>query len=370
MEKILVIEDAHLLRNDIIETLNLEGYQVVGAENGLVGVEMAREHRPDLIICDIMMPELDGYSVLDELRKDSDLAMVPFIFMTAKTDKTDIRLGMGLGADDYLTKPFLTTDLLKSIRARLGKRALVDQHTERRLDQLRENIITALPHELRTPLNTIIGFSEMLMLENERLEAEQVNSWAEHINKAGLRLYRLVENYLVFVRIETMSRNPDQAAAFRLNRTSNPENTIQLYATQKAQQVSREGDLAFDLQSVDAIAVSDQDLGKVIEELVDNALKFSKPGQTVTVKAKADGKRYQISIIDQGRGMTSEQVTSIGAYMQYDRWLIEQQGMGLGLTIVKRLAELSGGSLGVESTPDETTTVTVSFLLAPADGSA
>jgi two-component system sensor histidine kinase/response regulator len=366
MEKILVIEDAYLLRNDIIETLDLEGFEVIGAENGLVGVQMAREHRPDLIICDIMMPELDGYEVLEELRKDPHLAVIPFIFMTARTDKTDIRLGMGLGADDYLTKPFLTADLLKSIRARLGKIGLTKKQAEMQLNELRENIITALPHELRTPLNTIIGFSEMLVTEYERLDPGQIKTWGEHINSAALRLFHLIENYLVYVRVETMSHDPEKIKALQQNSSGHPGAIIQLQASQKAQQTQRESDLVLAIEEVDAIAISEQDLGKIVEELVDNAFKFSSPGTEVRVEAGLDNAMYRLRVTNQGRGMTSEQITAIGAYMQFDRWLVEQQGMGLGLTISKRLAELSGGSLEIESVPDGETTVSVRFVLASA----
>lgn len=115
MTKILVIEDEHSLRKDIMEMLSFEGYALVGAENGLVGIQEARKHLPDLIICDIMMPELDGYDVLDELRRDPQTAAIPFIFLTARTDKIDRRHGMEQGADDYLTKPFSVGDLLNTI---------------------------------------------------------------------------------------------------------------------------------------------------------------------------------------------------------------------------------------------------------------
>src|SRR5690606_34418328 len=102
LKKILVVEDEQSLRKDIIEMLSYEGFEVLGAENGRVGIEEARKHLPDLIICDIMMPELDGYAVLDELRKETRTAAIPFIFLTARTDKMDRRLGMEQGADDYL----------------------------------------------------------------------------------------------------------------------------------------------------------------------------------------------------------------------------------------------------------------------------
>lgn len=124
MKKILLIEDNPEIRENTSEILLLAGYDVSTAENGKVGVDMAQKKKPDLIICDIMMPELDGYGVLHILNKHEETSAIPFIFLTAKTEKTDIRKGMTLGADDYLTKPFDDTDLLNAIETRLRKHEL------------------------------------------------------------------------------------------------------------------------------------------------------------------------------------------------------------------------------------------------------
>lgn len=121
MKKILLIEDNPDIRDNTAEILTLAGYSVSTAENGKVGVDLAQRIKPNLIICDIMMPELDGYGVLHILNRNPDTSGIPFIFLTAKTEKTDIRKGMALGADDYLTKPFDDTDLLNAIETRLRK---------------------------------------------------------------------------------------------------------------------------------------------------------------------------------------------------------------------------------------------------------
>ncbi len=124
MKKVLLIEDNPEVRENTSEILSLAGYSVLTAENGKAGVDVAQKEKPDLIICDIMMPELDGYGVLHILGKRDDTARIPFIFLTAKTEKTDIRKGMNLGADDYLTKPFDDTDLLNAVEARFRKSAM------------------------------------------------------------------------------------------------------------------------------------------------------------------------------------------------------------------------------------------------------
>lgn len=120
-KKILVIEDEKNIRENLIELLELAGYELFSAENGIEGVKAARANKPDLILCDVMMPEMDGYSVLQTLSKDQNLAHTPFIFLTAKSDKEDLRKGMRFGADDYITKPYESNDLLSSIEIRLKK---------------------------------------------------------------------------------------------------------------------------------------------------------------------------------------------------------------------------------------------------------
>ncbi len=123
MKKILVIEDEMEMRRNLLAILKLENFQALGAENGQAGLELVRREKPDLILCDVMMPELDGPGVLHALREDPSLRSVPFIFLTARGEKRDVRNGMNLGADDYLTKPVAKADLLAAISARLERAA-------------------------------------------------------------------------------------------------------------------------------------------------------------------------------------------------------------------------------------------------------
>ena len=121
MKKILVIEDEPEMRRNITALLRYQGYEPIAAEDGRKGLEAARRERPDLILCDVMMPELDGYGLLQALQQDLELTLIPFIFLTAKGEKDDLRSGMNLGADDYLTKPVAHADLIHAIEARLRR---------------------------------------------------------------------------------------------------------------------------------------------------------------------------------------------------------------------------------------------------------
>ncbi len=131
MKKVLFIEDDKVVRENTAELLELSDYDVITAENGKIGAVLAKKHIPDIIICDIMMPELDGYGVLEILSNEDTTKHIPFIFLSAKTERKDIRKGMELGADDYLTKPFDESELISAIESRLAKIAIIKENIEK-----------------------------------------------------------------------------------------------------------------------------------------------------------------------------------------------------------------------------------------------
>ncbi len=364
MNKILIIEDERLVLENILDMLGAEGFEVAGAKDGLTGVQLAKQHLPDLVICDIRMSGLDGYGVLMQLREDPATAMIPFIFLTAKTSKKDTRQGMILGADDYVTKPFTQAELLASIRARLEKRALADEYSEQKLQKLRENVLTALPHELRTPLFSILGFSEFIMADAGSMSADEITEMAQSIHNNALRLHRLFENYLLYMQTELLKADHQRIDALR-SKSYTPDANLLIKAdvNQIARQARREADLVFDVPEVGAIRITDDALKKIVEELVDNAFKFSKPDTPVRVIGAAADGQFCLNITDCGRGMTPEQIAAIGAYMQFDRKVQEQRGPGLGLAVAKSLTELHGGTLAIDSVPGDHTTVIVALPL-------
>ncbi len=363
MKKILVIEDSHSLRKDILEMLGFEGFEAVGAENGLLGVERAREYLPDLIICDIMMPGMDGYGVLESLQKNPVTALIPFIFLTARTDRMDVRQGMELGADDFLTKPFHAAELLATVRTRLEKHKTFTEVADRRLEDLRENIMMALPHELRTPLNVILGFSDLLMTDSEEMSGVHISEMARHINSSALRLYRLIENFLIYSHTEIMLTDPRQVEFLKRSFVLGPGMTIEHCVMQKAEQCERDQDVKTEIEDTAGIAIGEDYLRKIIDELMDNACKFSTAGTPITVTGKENDGFYELAFTDHGRGMTPEEIVNVGGYMQFQRRIYEQQGTGLGLVICKRLAELHDGEFRMQSVPEEQTTVTVRIPL-------
>jgi len=152
MTKILVIEDEEPVRANILDMLEAEDMIGIGAKDGAMGIQMARSQLPDLILCDIMMPGLDGYGVIEALRSHSQTASIPFIFLTAKASKADLRAGMNLGADDYLTKPFSRDELLGAIAARLQKRDELVSHYINELSEVQEQFLQLVNYDPITKL--------------------------------------------------------------------------------------------------------------------------------------------------------------------------------------------------------------------------
>jgi K+-sensing histidine kinase KdpD len=352
---ILVIEDEASLRNEIGEILQFEDYEIITAENGKLGVRSALINLPDLILCDIMMPFLDGNQVLKKLRENESTMLIPFVFMTALAERQNVRLGMDAGADDYITKPFTSDELISAINMRFKKQEAIQVKKEQELDQLRTNIITRLPHELRSPLSGIIGFGSLLKDMADSLTTEDVTDIGNEILESGNRLLRLIENYLVFVqlqlrepKIETTSGDAFIAAALEISRAT-------------SQKYNRQSLLKIKLSETPSIQLSEICLRKIVSELCDNAFRFSPPESAVSITGTADSKQYTLTIADQGRGLTKEQINHIGAYMQFDRDKLEQQGSGLGLIIAKKMTELSGGLFEIQSEKDKGTTIKMVF---------
>jgi len=358
MKKILVIDDEEWLREMVNLALRQRGYSVIEAENGVIGVDKARKELPDLILCDVNMEKMDGYMALSSLRNDATTASVPFILMTGLADNAGMRHGMELGADDYLPKPFTIDALYAAVEARLKKAQAMREEAERRLADLRDAISIALPHELRTPLNGIIAYGEIFKMDADALQPAEIAEMGQVIVESGRRLERLVENFLIYAQLELFRTDPSKVSALRSKTTTAPARVIREHAQRQAELLGRNGDLQFSLGE-EAVPMSEEYLGKVVDELVQNALKFSSPGRRVLVEFTQDAAATILKVDDLGRGFSTDQITKVGAYMQFDRKMHEQQGLGLGLSIAKRLTELHGGALVIESRKGEGTTITV-----------
>lgn len=358
MAKILIVDDDAQLRSTIQMVLKLKGYEVIDADNGVTALKLARAVLPDLIISDVNMPQADGYTALAELRKDPTTAAIPLILMTGNVEAAGMRKGMDLGADDYLDKPFAMNALLKAVETRLKQRDTIKQTAEKKLAELRANLSLMLPHELNTPLVGILGYGEIISSCADSLQPAELAEMGKNILESGQRLQRLIQNFLIYSQLELLRADDKEIAAMRAKRITDANEALTLVARTKAQSVNRLNDLRADICH-GGVCCSEDLLSKVVEEILGNAFKFSKPGTPVQFSVVPEGKLLKLVIADHGRGMKPEYINSIAAYVQFDRRQHEQQGSGLGLIIAKRLIELHGGTLLIESTENVGTTATI-----------
>lgn len=358
MNKILVIDDEEWLREMVRVALKHKGFEVAEADNGAQGIELARKLLPDIILCDVNMAQVDGYLTLSSLRNEPETAAIPFILMTGLADQDGMRHGMELGADDYLPKPFSLDALFAAVDARLKKAQMVRREAEKKLADLRSNITMMLPHELRTPLNGLIAYGEILANGGAALPAEEVVEMGKVIYDSGRRLQRLVENFLIYAQIELLATDPSRVYALRSCLTESAHCVVERECLRQAEMAERTADLTLDLVPA-RVDMTEEYLSRVVGELVQNAFKFSQPGQKVSVMLRSSPEGVMFHVEDQGNGFSPEHITRVGAYMQFNRKLHEQQGLGLGLTIARRLVELHGGSLSIESSPAVRTIVSV-----------
>lgn len=358
MKKILVIEDDLSVRENLYDILNSENYNVTLAENGRKGLKIAFDIIPDLILCDLLMPEMNGYEVIHYIKQNPTTREIPFIFLTAKVDLSDIRKGMETGADDYITKPFSVKDLVTAIKIRLER----SESAKKKFKDLTLSLEMSLPHELRTPLFGILGFSRLLADNAETYSAEEIKDFAENIYSSGKRLHRLVENFLYLARIELMVHNNSIKDELILEQISQTSSIINQTAIETAKAYQRVENLKVNVEDF-VVKINLEGFIKLFDELIDNAFKFSKKGDNIVISSRTESEYNVISISNSGISMTDEQIASIMPHMQFERKLYEQQGAGLGLSIAQKIIELHKGKLKIHS---ENNSITFEvYLLKP-----
>lgn len=348
-EYVLVVEDDTAMAEGIRDVLELAGYEVQLGHNGTEALMRVAERVPDLIVSDIMMPEMDGYKLLERIRDNQEWVSIPFIFLTSKSEKQDIRRGFDMGAEDYLPKPFEWADLKSTVRARLARARQLEDASRSELYDLKNRILNTLSHEFRTPLTYITGYAELI--QDENLTSEQLSRFLQGLQNGGTRLGRLVEDFLFLVSLET----EDATTAYFLQREDFSDwcgllaRVMELHSeSAAAAQVTLEYEVEDNLSDMLLQLVNLED---AISRLVGNAIKFSLngPGRIkVHVSAKDEGVLIEVS--DEGIGIPSSELPYLfEAFHQVDRDTYEQQGAGVGLAIVKGIVTLHGGQIDVKS---------------------
>ncbi|NPV67650.1 MAG: hybrid sensor histidine kinase/response regulator [Anaerolineae bacterium] len=360
---LLVVEDDIHLLQGIRDILEIEGYQVVTASSGVEGLEVLHSmpKPPDLIISDIMMPRMDGYQFFEAVRASEEWLDIPFVFLTAKGEKHDVRLGKRLGADDYVIKPMDPEDLLVVVESKLKRTAEIKDRYDSQVSNIKHNILTILNHEFRTPLTYMVAYADMLNTDAEHLTGEELRAFLRGVNSGADRFRRLVENFIALVELETgEARNnfewrrqpvtdvrPLCSDVIEMSRPAAEERHVEL----TAQVPERVPEFSADYEYLRA----------ALAQLLDNAIKFSdKPNPRVELRVESDSSSVRFAVQDWGRGIEAAEFERIWQpFYQIERAQYEDQGAGSGLAIVRGIVELHGGRVDLQSTFGQGSTFTI-----------
>lgn len=356
MTKILVIEDEADIRDELVDWLCFEDYEVCIATDGKQGVDLAIAEKPDLIISDIRMPLMDGREVLMHIRSHPDLSDTPFIFVTASAERDSVRLGMNMGADDYITKPFTVDEILKAVQAQVHKHRQHTEAWEHRVDQLavaldnerqarllKSRLVAMFSHDFRNPLALIKSSADLVLNYEDRLSADKRRAKLKQITNAVSLLVQMLDDMLLVAEMENEHFAPDLVEAnivalvtgivreFReMHETTH---TLTMHSEQACI------NLLFDAKLVRQIMVN----------ILSNAVKYSPDGGEIVVTVEARAEAVCISVRDPGIGIPRSYLPQLFEPFQRADNARYFKGTGLGLAIVKQAVDYLNGAIHVES---------------------
>ncbi len=346
---ILIIDDEPSLLVGLSAMMRRHGYQVISASNGNDGLALARAMQPDLILSDIMMPPPNGFEVKKILSQEPEMAGIPFIYLTARSEVSDRIRGIRHGADDYITKPFKTEELLVRIEAIFRRveaeqargREQMKQSAAEEMDKLRREILQNIHHEIRTPLTNIVMPLQLAVSQKFEDPAQQIEFIKVALSNLD-RLESLVSDFIILTNIDqNQLNNFRQSIDPQLHLVNTINKRLERYKDKKLE-------LIFELQTQDPIRAPRAEFIHAVIHLTDNAFKFSPPGGEIKVIIISTGSGgVTVQVCDQGPGIPKHLMEKV-----FDRFYQisqgdsrEYEGLGVGLTIARSVANLNGGKV-------------------------
>jgi CheY-like chemotaxis protein len=355
MSKILLIEDEVSLLESIVIILEASGLEAISALNGRNGLELLRSNADsiDLILCDVNLPDVNGYEILKEVKADNVLYKIPFIFLTAYADEKDIRIGMNMGADDYMTKPFSAKELIKTINARITVKDTYARHTQVELNKKWLSILNAsFKQEFFTPINGILNASIMLGNEDAKFSAETLTNTVQAIYSSSFRMYRNARNLMLYSLISadkpiSIDKHPHSRSAYDI--LTEVLNWFQNSLIKNKLNVN----------SVDkdvCLQIIDNDLLSIVfTELIDNALKFNTSAtQLPIVSYSSTNEGFAFSVTNTISNTINFNLDNVQPFTKFhkDETYI---GLGLGLFLCINIANKIGYKLSMSTNPNSVT---------------
>jgi signal transduction histidine kinase len=349
---VLVVDDNPLILNVLKSLFNSANYQVYTSCNGEEAKETLKNKNVDLIICDVMMPEMNGYALHDFVREKPEFAHIPFVFLTALDSPNEKQEGQALGADDYLVKPFDPEELLAVVSGKLKRSKGIKSFSEQQYDSYRKKVIHTLSHEFRTPLVAINTGTELLLEQQAQFDKERMQNLLLAIQRGGQRLEKLVSDFMVLQQIEA-------GVAERLFNNKHAIKDLftllQQYLEVASHRIKQAG---FKFESYIfnhsvKVDVYEQQIIEILERLISNSLKFHSEQKEIYISTFPLGDEIAIEIKDKGIGIDPIRLKeAIDVFGQIDRDKLEQQGGGLGLAIANRFASINKGRLEFDNLPE------------------
>lgn len=346
---VLVVDDNPLIVNVLKGLLASENYQVYVSNNGVEALEVLGKKDIDVVICDVMMPQMDGYELHQKMRENAERAHIPFVFLTALSDTAEITKGREIGADDYLVKPFDPRQLLALVKGKIQRSRNIKNSSQEKYDTFRKKIIHTLSHEFRTPLVAINTGTELLIEQKEAIDDKKIQNLLEAIRRGGQRLERLVSDFMLLQQIEAgMAQKLFDTRAKKVLASDLVSEFLQeqadYLAAEKFQVVYE------NLDATAEIYVYVPQVKDILFRFVNNCIKFKRKDYIIEIQLYSQEKEIIIEVRDRGLGIDVDKVKeAVDIFGQIDRERLEQQGSGLGLAIASRYAFINHGRIEFEN---------------------
>ncbi len=352
---VLIVDDITKNLQVVGTILRQAGYAVTPATSGAEALEGLREHLPDLILLDLMMPEMDGLEVCRRLKADPLMRPIPVIFLTASNEMEHLVSGFEVGAVDYVTKPFNAPELLARVRTHLELKHARQQLRE--MNEEKNEFMGIAAHDLRSPLNAVKGYTEM-MREDPAMEQQERAGLLDRIHDATTRMVDMVQNLLDANRIER--------GEMRLNLAPTELSALVASVTeaQRPRAAAKQQTIHLEIEAASVtVPVDPNVMVQVLENLVSNAVKYSPPGKNIFVRLKTRAQGARVEVQDEGPGLSAEDQKKL--FGKFARLSAKPTGgehsTGLGLSIVKKMVEAMNGKVWCESEPGGGATFIVEF---------
>ncbi|MBN1427529.1 MAG: hybrid sensor histidine kinase/response regulator [Anaerolineae bacterium] len=358
---ILVVDDDPVMLASVSDILKISGYALLTAVNGAQALQVMQHQTPDLIVADIMMPEMDGYQFCRAARENPAWRAIPFVFLTARGERDDMRRGYGLGADHYMTKPFEPEDLLLVVETRLQRLAEVRETTRKEIEETKSKLLAALGDDLNGPLSFIYDYISLLQESRRSLSDETTEEILGQMRRGVDEIVEVVEDLMTIVYIDS------GAAEIEIER--NREHVEIAFALQavmkklngKAEQhgVTISSLIPTDLP-VFGISAYVQD---IYQRVIDYSIKSARPVDGhVWIRVERRDEQAVASIRHDGTILEPENLARLFVpFYESDQDSLHERSVHCGLVIAEKLARLHGGSITVQSEPVEGTTFTISL---------